>query len=202
MYDIHIPSTLKYIESCAFANAANVYTPFVNAALIKACMHSDNLQHCHECNIWRLKIEGKPDVIVPKSFSNKSYPALMARRINAMMSNSSMDENLAPPELYQYSTDSTGLTAALEQCRKYPTGNLKRFITRNTTPIFKNLVCNPYNKDGEKILVSLIKDNVFTDTALKKILDEIESSNSKEDMTTIKAYILDAVKHKTSNFKI
>ena len=27
MYDIHIPSTLKYIESCAFANVANVYTP-------------------------------------------------------------------------------------------------------------------------------------------------------------------------------
>lgn len=28
MYDIHIPSTLKYIESCAFANVANVYSRF------------------------------------------------------------------------------------------------------------------------------------------------------------------------------
>lgn len=85
MYDIHIPSTLKYIESCAFANVANVYTPFVNAALIKACMRSGNLQYCHECNTWRLKIKGKPDVIVPKSCSTKSYATLIANKINAMI---------------------------------------------------------------------------------------------------------------------
>ena len=35
MYDIHIPSTLKHIHVFAFANAANVYTSFVNTALIR-----------------------------------------------------------------------------------------------------------------------------------------------------------------------
>lgn len=158
MYDIHIPSTLKYIESCAFANVANVYTPFVNAALIKACMRSGNLQYCHECNTWRLKIKGKPDVIVPKSCSTKSYATLIANKINAMINKSSEDEALTPPELYQYSTDSTGLTAALEQCRKYPNGNLRRFITRNIRVIFANLIIAPLNDSGEEIMVSLIKD--------------------------------------------
>lgn len=112
-------------------------------------MRSGNLQYYHECNTWRLKIKGKPDVIVPKSCSTKSYATLIANKINAMINKSSEDEVLTPPELYQYSTDSTGLTAALEQCRKYPNGNLKRFITRNIGVIFKNLIITPLNNRGE-----------------------------------------------------
>lgn len=202
MYDIHIPSTLKYIESCAFANVANVYTPFVNAALIKACMRSGNLQYCHECNTWRLKIKVKPDVIVPKSCSTKSYATLIANKINAMINKSSEDEALTPPELYQYSTDSTGLTAALEQCRKYPNGNLRRFITRNIRVIFANLIIAPLNDSGEEIMVSLIKDGVFTDVALKKILEEIEKTGERRNLTTLKAYVLDTIGKSTDTFQI
>lgn len=202
MYDIHIPSTLKYIESCAFANVANVYTPFVNAALIKACMRSGNLQYCHEYNTWRLKIKGKPDVIVPKSCSTKSYATLIANKINAMINKSSEDEALTPPELYQYSTDSTGLTAALEQCRKYPNGNLRRFITRNIRVIFANLIIAPLNDSGEEIMVSLIKDGVFTDVALKKILEEIEKTGERRNLTTLKAYVLDTIGKSTDTFQI
>lgn len=202
MYDIHIPSTLKYIESCAFANVANVYTPFVNAALIKACMRSGNLQYYHECNTWRLKIKGKPDVIVPKSCSTKSYATLIANKINAMINKSSEDEVLTPPELYQYSTDSTGLTAALEQCRKYPNGNLKRFITRNIGVIFKNLIITPLNNRGEEIMVSLIQDGVFTDVALKKILEEIEKTEERRNLTTLKAYVLDTIDKNADTFQI
>ena len=205
MYDIHIPSTLKYIEPYAFANAANVYTPFVNASLIKACMRSGslgNLKHCHECNTWRLKIEGKPDVIVPKSCSTKSYATSMAREINILMNKSSKDEVLTPPELYQYSTDSTGLTAALEQCRKYPNGNLRRFITRNIRVIFANLIIAPLNDSGEEIMVSLIKDGVFTDVALKKILEEIEKTGERRNLTTLKAYVLDTIGKSTDTFQI
>lgn len=202
MYDIHIPSTLKYIESCAFANVANVYTPFVNAALIKACMRSGNLQYYHECNTWRLKIKGKPDVIVPKSCSTKSYATLIANKINAMINKSSEDEALTPPELYQYSTDSTGLTAALEQCRKYPNGNLRRFITRNIRVIFANLIIAPLNDSGEEIMVSLIKDGVFTDVALKKILEEIEKTEERRNLTTLKAYVLDTIGKSTDTFQI
>lgn len=201
MYDIHIPSTLKYIEPCAFANAANVYAPFVNAALIQACMRSGNLQHCHECNIWRLKIEDKPDMIVPKSCSTKSYATLMAKKINALMSKSSENDALIPPELYQYSTDSTGLTAALEQCRRYPNGNLRRFITKNMNTIFLNLI-KLTDSDGEKIIINLINDGVFTDTALKRLLKEIEQSNDAEHLTTLKAYVLEAINRKNNLFTI
>lgn len=205
MYDIHIPSTLKYIEPYAFANAANVHTPFVNASLIKACMRSGslgNLKHCHECNTWRLKIEGKPDVIVPKSCSTKSYATSMAREINILMNKSSKDEVLTPPELYQYSTDSTGLTAALEQCRRYPNGNLRRFITRNIRIIFENLIITPLNDNGEEIMVGLIKDGVFTDTALKKILEEIEKTDERRNLITLKAYVLDTIGKNTDTFQI
>ena len=201
MYDIHIPSTLKYIEAFAFANAANVYTPFVNASLIKACMRSNSLQHCHECNTWRLKIEGKPDVIVPKSCSTKSYATLMANKINTMINKPSNGE-VVPPELYQYSTDSTGLTAALEQCRRYPNGNLRRFITRNIGVIFTNLIITPLDDSGEEIMVSLIKDRVFTDVALKKILEEIEKTGERTNLTTLKAYVLDTIDKSTNTFQI
>ena len=210
MYDIHIPSTLKYIESFAFANAANVYTPFVNAALINACMRSGNLQHCHECNTWRLKIEDKPDVIVPKSCSTKSYASLMSNKINVLLNIDSRFSNfpenqkeiLTPPELYQYSTDSTGLTAALEQCRKYPNGKLRRFITRNIDVIFKNLIITPLNDSGERIMVSLIKDGVFTDVALKRILEEIEKTGERRNLTILKVYVLDTIGKNTDTFQI
>ena len=217
MYDIRIPSTLKYIEPYAFANAANVYTSFVNAALIKACMRSVypcNLQHCHECKTWRLKIKGKPDVIVPKAINASSHAAKIANKINATFglikngklqtdkADNVVSEAVIPPELYQYSTGSTGLTVALEQCRKYPNDRLKRFITKNVSVIFYNLIISPFNNNGEEIMVSLIKDDVFTDTALKKLLEEIEQSDKKDSLITLKAYAMNTIKHKNNSFKI
>lgn len=211
MYDIHIPSTLKYIDAFAFANAANIYTPFVNAALIQAGMRSGNLRHGPECDIWKLKIDGKPDVIVPKSIGSTSYASKMANKINTAfgltkndksMTDNTASEAVTPPELYQYSPDSTGLTAALEQCRKYPSGSLKRLITKNTSIIFYNLITSPTSSNGEEIMAGLIKDGVFTDTALKKLLKEIEESARKENLTTLKAYVLDTIKHKSNTFKI
>ena len=141
-------------------------------------------------------------VIVPKSCSTKSYATLIANKINAMINKSSEDEALTPPELYQYSTDSTGLTAALEQCRKYPNGNLRRFITRNIRVIFANLIIAPLNDSGEEIMVSLIKDGVFTDVALKKILEEIEKTGERRNLTTLKAYVLDTIGKSTDTFQI
>ena len=84
MYDIHIPSTLKYIGPYAFANAANVYTTFVNVALIHAGTGNGNLEHCHECNTWKLKIDGKPDVIVPKVIGSSPSAAKIANKINTV----------------------------------------------------------------------------------------------------------------------
>ena len=51
-------------------------------------------------------------------------------------------------------------------------------------------------------MISLIKDGVFSDTALKKLLEEIEKSDKKEALATLKAYVLNAITHKNSTFKI
>lgn len=210
MYDIHIPSTLKDIGVYAFANAAHVYTPFVNTALLKSCMRCVNLKHTYECDIWKLKVEGRPDVIVPKAIDDSSWAVKMSSAINAALGLKPKhakvivenDNTIIPPELYQYSSNATGLTAALEQCRKYPNANLKRFITRNMGVIFMNLILYPECSNGEEIMISLIKDGVFSDTALKKLLEEIEKSDKKEALATLKAYVLNAITHKNSTFKI
>ena len=125
----------------------------------------------------------------------------MANKINAMINTPSKVE-VVPPELYQYSTDSTGLTAALEQCRLYPNGNLRRFITRNIGVIFTNLIITSLDDSGEEIMVSLIKDGVFTDVALKKILEEIEKTGERRNLTTLKAYVLDTIGKNTNTFQI
>lgn len=210
MYDIHIPSTLKDIGVYAFANAARVYTPFVNTALLKACMRGWNLKPTYECDIWKLKVEGKPDVIVPKAIDDPSRAVKMANEINTAFGLNPKyakvivddDNTIIPPALYQYSSSATGLAAALEQCRRYPNANLKRFITRNVGAIFMNLILYPECSNGKEIMVSLIKDGVFSDTALKKLLEEIEKSDKKEGLVTLKAYVLNAIKKKNGTFKI
>ena len=211
MYDIHIPSTLKYIGTFAFANVANVYTSFVNTSLIRACMGGGNLLtlNYYEYNTWTLKVNGKPNVIMPKSIDFNSNATEMASKINTALSlklqrakdNENKDEAIIPPELYEYSSGFVGLTTALEQCRKYPNGNLRRFITKNMSTIFLNLI-KLTDSDGEKIIINLINDAVFADTALKKLLKEIEQSADAEHLTTLKAYVLEAINKKDNAFTI
>ena len=211
MYDIHIPSTLKHIHVFAFANAANVYTSFVNTALIRACMGGGNLLNLnyYECNTWTLKVNGKPDVIMPKSIDFTSNATEMTSKINVALSlksqraknNEDKDETITPPELYEYSSGFIGLSTALEQCRKYPNGNLRRYITKNINAIFLTLI-KLTDSDGEKIIINLINDGVFTDTALKKLLKEIEQSADAERLTTLKAYALEAINRKRNAFTI
>lgn len=130
------------------------------------------------------------------------YTDKSTRPQGKFITDNSVSKVVIPPELYQYSQDSTGLTAALEQCRKYPGSSLKQFITKNISTIFYNLITSPTSSNGEEIMVSLIKDGVFTEAALKKLLKEIEEAACKENLITLKAYILDAIKPKNNTFKI
>lgn len=194
MYDISIPSSIGYIQPGAFSNAANVHTSFVNRKLINACLRSGNLQHCYPCNMWRLKIDGKPDIIMPKDIDRSKLDAV-SDEINKFM----LSEDTIPPEIYRYSQSATGLTAALEQCRKYPNTNLKRFITRNISIIFQNIICNPLVKNGEELMVGLINDKVFTDTALKRLLKEVEKVEDTQNLTVLKTYILNSISNCPQN---
>ena len=67
--------------------------------------------------------------------------------------------------------------------------------------IFLNLI-KLTDSDGEKIIINLINDGVFTDTALKRLLKEIEQSNDAEHLTTLKAYVLEAINRKNNLFTI
>lgn len=194
MYNINIPASIKYVEPGAFSNAANVHTSFVNRKLINACLRSGNLQHCYPCNMWRLKIDGKPDIIMPKGIDRSKLDAV-SDEINKFM----LSEDTMPPEIYRYSQSATGLTAALEQCRKYPNTNLKRFITRNISIIFQNIICNPLVKNGEELMVGLINDKVFTDTALKRLLKEVEKVEDTQNLTVLKTYILNSISNYPQN---
>ena len=51
-------------------------------------------------------------------------------------------------------------------------------------------------------MVGLIKDGVFTDTALKKILEEIEKTDERRNLITLKAYVLDTIGKNTDTFQI
>lgn len=194
MYDINVPASIGYIQPGAFSNAANVHTSFVNRKLINACLRSGNLQHCYPCNIWRLKINGKPDIIMPKDIDSSKLDAV-SDEINKFI----LSEDITPPEIYRYSRNVTGLTAALEQCRKYPNTNLKRFITRYISIIFQNIICNPLVKNGEELMVGLINDKVFTDTSLKRLLKEVENVEDTKNLTVLKTYILNSISNYSQN---
>lgn len=68
--------------------------------------------------------------------------------------------------------------------------------------IFTNLIITSLDDSGEEIMVSLIKDGVFTDVALKKILEEIEKTGERRNLTTLKAYVLDTIGKNTNTFRI
>ena len=192
MYDVCIPDSLKYIGHSAFANASNVYTKRIDKKLISACERSGNLKHCHKCNTWRLKIGDRPEIILPKMISN--IKAVM-QKINVFFN----EKNDIPPELYMYSPDSTGLSAAIEQCKLYPSAKLKSFITRNAKIIMLNIMLE---ENGEQMMIDFIKSGVFTDAALKKILSELEKSENPQNTAVLKAYILNTMNHKKKSFSL
>ena len=45
----------------------------------------------------------------------------------------------------------------------------------------------------DKIMVGLINDKVFTDTALKRLLKEVEKVEDTQNLTVLKTYILNSI---------
>lgn len=162
-----------------------------------AALHNGKNADVGPDDMYNINIPASIKYVEPGAFSNAANvhtPFVNRKLINACLRSGNLQ--------HCYSTDSTGLTAALEQCRKYPNGNLRRFITRNIRVIFANLIIAPLNDSGEEIMVSLIKDGVFTDVALKKILEEIEKTGERRNLTTLKAYVLDTIGKSTDTFQI
>lgn len=129
---------------------------------------------------------------MPKSFSNpKGAAAVLRDFINT--------ENAPVPTMYTYNSDCAGLAAAIEHCKLYSDTKSKRFITRNINTIMYNVFHT--EPDGEQFMIGLIKDGVLTDTALRKMLSEMDKETYK-DAVVLKAYAINALNGRKNSFTL
>lgn len=99
------------------------------------------------------------------------------------------------PHLYKYGRGNTALAAALEHCRLYPDKQVRTFLTR-----YAEKIADVYSDETEE-LVKYIQAGVFSDTALKKMMTELEANKKGiDDLAVIKGYLLNAIKPQKSNF--
>lgn len=188
MHEIHIPNSLRKIGHCAFANASVVYTETVSRKLLIACTQSGNMQRYHSARFWRLKVKDKPELILPKVMDSTE---LAMQEINDFVN----IDGGEMPHLYKYGRGNTVLAAALEHCRLYPDKQVRAFLTR-----YAEKIADVYSDEAEE-LVKYIQAGVFSYTALKKMMTELEANKKgRDDLTVIKGYLLNAIKPQKSNF--
>ena len=188
MHEIHIPNSLRKIGRFAFANASVVYTETITRKLLIACTQSVNMQRYHTARFWRLKVKDKPELILPKVMNSTE---LAMQEINDFVNT----DNAEMPHLYKYGQGNAALAAALEHCRLYPDKQVRTFLTRYAAKII-----DVYSDETEE-LVKYIQARVFSDTALKKMMTELEANkNERDDLTVIKGYLLNAIKPQESIF--
>lgn len=104
-----------------------------------------------------------------------------------------------PPAMYPYSKDAIARSAAIEQRKIYPDTKTKAYITRNAALFLSDALNN--ESDWNQVIIGFIKDGVFTDTALRKILKKLDEEEYK-DVTVLRSYILDKIDKKSSIFKL
>lgn len=188
MHEIHIPNSLRKIGRCAFANASVVYTDTVTRKLLIACTQDGNMQKYHVTRFWRLKVKDKPKLILPKTMDSTE---LAIQEINNFVNT----DDAEMPHLYGYGQENTALAAALEHCRLYPDKQVRAFLT-----LYAAKIADVYSDETEE-LVKYIQAGVFSDTALKKMMTELEANKKgRDDLAVIKGYLLNAIKPQKSNF--
>lgn len=129
---------------------------------------------------------------MPKSFSCPKEAATALRDfINT--------ENAPAPAMYTYNSDCDGLAAAIEHCKLYSDTKSKRFITRNISTIMYNAFHT--EPDGEQFMIGLIKDGALTDTALRKMLSEMDKEPYK-NAAILKAYVINALNNRKHSFTL
>lgn len=199
MYEIHIPPTVQNIGAAAFPNASYIYMPknvmenMYWSGIAKIGLRGGNLCICHCCNIWKLEIEGLPVIIMPKMLTEISSAARAICRL------AESNDNRTPPAMYSYSEDAIARSAAIEQRKMYPDTKTKAYITRNATLFLSDALLN--ESDWNQVIIGFIKDGVFTDTALRKILKKLDEEKYN-DVTVLRSYILDEIGKKSSTFKL
>ena len=163
------------------------------SGIAKIGLRGGNLCICHYCNIWKLEIEGLPVIIMPKMLTEIPSAARAICRL------AESNDNRMPPAMYPYSKDAIARSAAIEQRKVYPDTKTKAYITRNAALFLSDALSN--ESDWNQVIIGFIKDGVFTDTALRKILKKLDEEEYK-DVTVLRSYILDKIDKKSSIFKL
>lgn len=196
MYDVRLPSSLKEIGRSAFCNAANIYTKEVNLNAVSAGIRSSGTSLGHDCDFWKLHIDGLQPIVMPKEMDSVN---VIARRIKLY----AKGETTSPPETYSESRLATKYATALEHRKLYPGKDVDEFLSENIKKVFAFTIAE---KDGERLMAEYIKSGMFTDEALQNLIEHIEKSNGSSDdslkYTSLKAYALQAIKHSQDIFKI
>ena len=196
MYDIHLPVSLKEIGRYAFCNAANIYTKEVNLNTIRAGIRSSGTSLGHDCDFWKLHIDGLQPIVMPKEMTSVN---VIARRIRLY----AKGETTSPPETYSESMRTTKYATALEYRKLYPGEIVDNFLSENIKRVFTFTIAE---KDGERLMAEYIKSGMFTDEALQNLVEYIEKSNdftgNSLKYTSLKAYALQAMKHSQDSFEI
>lgn len=189
MHDIHLPVSLKEIGRSAFCNAANIYTKEVNLNTIRAGIRSSGTSLGHDCDFWKLHIDGLQPIVMPKDMDSVN---VIARRIRLY----AKGETTSPPETYSESRRTTKYATALEHRKLYPGEIVDKFLSENIKKVFGSTLMED---NGERLMAEYIKSGMFTDEALRNLIEHIEKSNNSSGdslkYTSLKAYALQAIKH-------
>lgn len=196
MYDIHLPASLKEIGRAAFCNAANIYTKEANLNAVRAGIRSPGTSLGHDCDFWKLHIDGLQPIVMSKEMDNIND---IARRVRLY----AKGETTSPPETYSESRLATKYTTALEHRKLYPGEAVDKFLSDNIKKVFTFTLSE---KGGERLMADYIKSGIFTDKALQNLISHIEDVNTSSDnslkYTSLKAYALQAMKHSQDIFEI
>ena len=189
MYDVHLPSSLKKICKSAFCNASHIYTKEINLNAVSAGIRSSGVSLGHDCDFWKLHVEGLQPIVMPKEMDGIN---VIAKRVRLYVKG----KITSPPETYSESRRITKYATALEHRKLYPGEDVDEFLNKNIKRVFAFTIAE---KDGERLMAEYIKSGIFTDEALQNLIEYIEKSNNSSDAslkyTSLKAYALQAIKH-------
>lgn len=200
MYDIHLPVSLKEIGKAAFCNASNIYTKEANLNTVRAGARANGrlsgTSFSHDCDFWKLHIEGLQPIVMPKEMDSIN---VIARRVKLYAEG----KITSPPETYSESRRKTKYATALEHRKLYPGKDVDEFLNKNIKEVFTFMLMED---NGERLMAEYIKSGMFTDEALQNLIEHIDKSNNFSDnslkCTSLKAYALQAMKHSQDIFKI
>lgn len=193
MYDIHLPVSLKEIGKAAFCNASNIYTKEANLNTVRAGARANGrlsgTSFSHDCNFWKLHIEGLQPIVMPKEMDSIR---VIARRVRLYAEG----KITSPPEIYSESGRMTKYATALEHRKLYPGKDVDEFLNKNIKKVFTFTLMED---NGERLMADYIKSGMFTNEALQNLVEYIEKSNdfsgNSLKYTSLKAYALQAMKH-------